>query len=90
MHFEHYNTVNDFITDCKLIFGNCALFNDVSIYLLLGFFLLGIPSTNTLTSHILLQQCRIHRLYLGRLASDDIQSPKALKASRSSIGICHL
>ncbi|CAB4043593.1 E3 ubiquitin- ligase TRIM33-like [Paramuricea clavata] len=28
MHFEHYNTVNDFITDCKLIFGNCALFND--------------------------------------------------------------
>jgi hypothetical protein len=30
VHFEHYNSVNDFIADCKLIFSNCALFNDVS------------------------------------------------------------
>ena len=30
MHFEHYNCINEFISDCKLIFSNCALFNDVS------------------------------------------------------------
>ncbi|XP_046861230.1 E3 ubiquitin-protein ligase TRIM33-like isoform X3 [Xenia sp. Carnegie-2017] len=28
MHFEHYNSVNEFIADCKLVFSNCALFND--------------------------------------------------------------
>ena len=30
MHFEHYNDINEFIGDCKLIFSNCAVFNAVS------------------------------------------------------------
>ena len=34
MHFEQYSTVDEFIADCKLIFTNCARFNDVRIYLL--------------------------------------------------------
>lgn len=28
MHFDSYSGTNEFIADCKLIFANCALFND--------------------------------------------------------------
>ena len=53
MHFEHYNDINEFIGDCKLIFSNCAVFNAVSsvlIFLFTYFYL----SFNSSLSRILI------------------------------------
>ena len=30
-NFAHYQTFNEFVADCRLIFDNCAIFNEVSI-----------------------------------------------------------
>ena len=29
-NFAHYQTFNEFVSDCRLIFDNCAIFNEVS------------------------------------------------------------
>ena len=29
-NFAHYQTFNEFVGDCRLIFENCAIFNEVS------------------------------------------------------------
>ena len=29
-NFAHYQTFSEFVSDCRLIFDNCAIFNEVS------------------------------------------------------------
>ena len=33
-HFDHYNTIEEFISDCRLVFSNCAQYNSVSLLIL--------------------------------------------------------
>ena len=31
-NFAHYQSFSEFVADCRLIFDNCAIFNEVSVY----------------------------------------------------------